>query len=159
MANPLVIGLAAFAGLFLLRQNAAATTAKQQAIKTGAQTSSTPTSVAAALGAFVAGYTKNATPTVRTDNVVGFDWKPYADAMTKAGRDYAANNPSLGTWTFGTGFANTDSLWKPSVSLVNSPGAMSDTADAFPFGPIYDIGSSFRTNPGIGAASYDFGGG
>ena len=144
----LMFAALAVGALYLMKRAQAQSlqaTQKQQAIAQGSQTYSTPTSVAAALGAFIASYTKNATPTVRTDNVVNYDWKPVGSLS-----DYFKPNPNeplLGLFSFGTDVRSNDAAWSgPLASLVNSPSYGNGSTDSVASGGIYDVGTDFVKN-------------
>lgn len=124
---------------------AAAATQKSQAVQQGAQTYSTPTSVAAALGAFVAGYTKNAKPTVRTDNVVNYDWQasPTLSDFFKSN----PNEPLLGVFSFGASPKSSNESWSgPTPSLASAWSNQSGEADSSASGAVYDLGTDFLKN-------------
>jgi hypothetical protein len=152
--NPWAVGLLALGGVYLYSRAHAKPTPKQKAVMNGSQTYSTPTAVAAALGAFVSAYTRGATPTVpATDNIVGFNWKPWSENAVQAGKDWSAANPSLGVFTFGDGMPNVDAAWSARPSFVNAPASDGSSVDSLPLGAVYDITTGFQRN------AYDFSGG
>jgi len=144
----LMLALLAVGGLWLLTRSrtVAASTQKNQTVLQGSQTYSTPTSVAAALGAFVAGMTRGASPTVREDNVVNYDWQP---APTLA--DFFKQNPNeplLGVFSFGASPKSNDESWSsPINSLASAFSYGSGESDATASGAVYDLGTDFRKNP------------
>ena len=139
--------LAVGAALLLLHAKAKPVSAKAQTVAAGAQTYSTPTSVAAALGAFVAAYTRQATPTVRADVLAPFSWDAFATNATQAASDWTAQNPELGTFSFGAGNPNTTPGWDATMSAVNLGNTAGQSIDQFPGGAVYNLGTDFVNNP------------
>lgn len=145
--GPMLLGLLGIGAIWLLSRRAATVTAQQNAIVNGQQTYSTATSVAAVLGAAIAAYTKGATPTVRQDNILNFDWKATPAEEAKAAASWSALAPELGVFSFMGGSLFPPNWSAPTESLVVRRDLFGRAIDGAPSGAVYDVGTDFVNNP------------
>ena len=153
--SPLVLGVLAIGGLWLLTRRAtAASTPKAQVVAAGSQQYTTPTSVAAALGAFVAAYTKGATPTVRTDKVANPDW-PNVSLANWYQPTLDQVSGGLGVFDWSTSRAPVADSWlKPSTSTVSDAFSYGDAGSESIAAPVYTLADDFVMNPQGGLSAF-----
>ena len=159
--NPLIIGGAAVAGLWLFGRARAQAAAVAGVRSDGKQNYSTPTGVAANFARSIVALTKN----LQTS----FDRTGVATSATQL--DIAGLSPgtNFGNWSFGAlGGAYGQELgdpifgWSaPNQSAVRnvSVAQYGSEVDQIPAAPLYNPTTDFTNNPGgFGAGKYDFGG-